>query len=118
METKEQLVKEVKSWIHIDNQLTELKKKIRELNKDKKIITSNLMNVMKENEIEVFDIKGGSLVYKQNKVKKTLTSKNLLNILKNYYSNDANTAEKLLQYVMDNREEEIKESIKRKIDKQ
>ena len=37
--------------------------------------------------------------------------------LSQYYKSDPNTAEELTKYVMNNREEQVKETIKRKIDK-
>ena len=72
---------------------------------------------MKTNEIDCFDINGGSLVYKQNKVKKPINGKTLLAALKNYYKTEPAIAEELAKHVMDSREEQIKEVIKRKIDK-
>jgi hypothetical protein len=37
--------------------------------------------------------------------------------LQNYYKNDPKTAEELAKFVLDNREEKITETIKRKINK-
>ena len=72
---------------------------------------------MKTNQIDCFDINGGALVYKTNKVKKPINGKTLLSALKNYYKTDPNIAEELVKHVMDSREEQIKETIKRKVDK-
>ena len=117
METKEQLVNNIKEWIKIDNEIGQLKNDIKEKNKKKKELTTNLVTVMKTNERECFDINGGSLVYKQNKVKKPINGKTLLAALKNYYKTEPAIAEELAKHVMDSREEQIKEVIKRKIDK-
>ena len=72
---------------------------------------------MKTNKIDCFDINGGSLVYKQNKVKKPINGKTLLAALKSYYKDELQTAENITKHILDNREEQIKETIKRKIDK-
>ena len=72
---------------------------------------------MKTNSIDCFDITGGALVYKKNKVKKPLSGKTLLTALQNYYKNDVAMAEEIAKHVMDSREEEVKETIRRKIDK-
>ena len=72
---------------------------------------------MKKNEIDCFDINDGSLVYKQSKVKKPINSKTLLTSLQSYYKDNPKIAEDLTKHVMDNREEQIKETIKRKIHK-
>uniref|UniRef100_A0A6C0ARS2 Uncharacterized protein n=1 Tax=viral metagenome TaxID=1070528 RepID=A0A6C0ARS2_9ZZZZ len=117
METKEQLVNNIKEWIKFDNEIVQLKNDIKDKNNKKKELTNNLVTVMKTNEIDCFDINGGSLVYKQNKVKKPINGKTLLSALKNYYKNEPAIAEELAKHVMDSREEQIKEVIKRKIDK-
>jgi hypothetical protein len=117
METKEQLVNNIKDWIKIDTEIAELKAQIKERNNKKKSLTENLVTVMKTNKIDCFDINGGALVYKTNKVKKPINGKLLLSALQNYYKSDPKIAEDLVKHVMDSREEQIKETIKRKIDK-
>ena len=64
---------------------------------------------MKKNQIDCFDINGGALVYKQNKVKKAINGKSLLVALQNYYKNDTKSAEELTKHILDSREEKIKE---------
>ena len=117
LQTKEQLVLNIKEWIKMDTDILKLKNEIKDINNKKKILTEKLVNVMKTNTIDCFDINGGALVYKKNKIKKPLNGKTLLLALQNYYKNDTKTAEELTKHIMDNREEQIKETIKRKIDK-
>jgi len=117
METKEELVVNIKEWIKMDTDIASLQKQLKEKKQHKKQITESLLNVMKKNEIDCFDINGGSLQYKKHKVKKPLTSKTLLASLRSYYASAPQKAEELSKYLLENREEEIKETIKRKIDK-
>ena len=117
METKDQLVNNIKEWIKMDTEISKLKTEIKEKTNKKKSLTENLVLVMKTNKIDCFDINGGSLLYKQNKVKKPINSKSLLLALQNYYKNDPKIAEDLTKHVLDSREEQIKEIIKRKVDK-
>jgi hypothetical protein len=117
METKEQLVNNIKEWIKIDNEIAQFKQDIKERTNKKKLLTENLVTVMKTNKIDCFDINGGSLVYKTNKVKKPINGKSLLLALQNYYKTDPTIADEIVKHVMDNREEQIKETIKRKIEK-
>jgi hypothetical protein len=117
METKEQLVNNIKEWIKMDSEISELKQQIKEKNNKKKNLTENLVTVMKTNKIDCFDINGGALVYKTNKVKKPINDKTLLSALQNYYKTDPKIAEDLTKHIMDSREEQVKETIKRKIDK-
>ena len=117
METKQELITHIKDWIQIDNDILELKNKIKVQNNKKKLLSQNLLTIMKTNKIDCFDINGGSLVYKQNKVKKPINGKTLLAALKSYYKDEAQIAENITKHILDNREEQIKETIKRKIDK-
>lgn len=117
METKEQLVNNIKEWIKMDTEIIQLKAEIKERNNKKKLLTESLVSIMKTNSIDCFDINGGALVYKKNKIKKPINGKTLLAALQNYYKNDVKIAEEITKHVMDNREEQIKETIKRKIEK-
>jgi len=117
MDTKEQLINNIKEWIKMDNEITQLKAEIKDINNKKKVLTENLVTVMKTNNIDCIDINGGALVYKKNKVKKPISGKTLLAALQNYYKDNIHLAEEITKHVMDNREEQIKETIKRKVDK-
>jgi hypothetical protein len=117
METKEQLVTNIKEWIKMDTEINQLKAEIKERNNKKKMLTDNLVTVMKANTIDCFDINGGSIIYKKSKVKKPINGKSLLAALQNYLKDDVKLAEDLAKHVLESREEQIKETIKRKIDK-
>jgi len=113
METKEQLINNIKEWIKIDTEITQLKAEIKNRNNKKKVLTENLVTVMKSNKIDCFDINGGGLVYKTSKVKKQINGKTLLLALQNYYKSDPKIAEDITKHVLDSRIEQIKETIKR-----
>jgi len=115
--TKEQLINNIKEWIKIDTEIAQLRADIKDKNNNKKKLTETLVSVMKTNKIDCFDINGGALIYKQNKVKKPINGKSLLIALQKYYSSDQKIAEDITKYVLENRDEQIKEVIKRKIDK-
>jgi hypothetical protein len=117
METKEELVTNIKEWIQIDNEIAMLQNEIKERRNKKKNLTQGLMNVMKTNEIDCFDINGGALIYKKHKVKKALNGKSLMNIIQSYFEDTPNKAQEVTKFVMENRTEEVKESIRRKVDK-
>lgn len=115
--TKEELVTNIKEWIKLDNEMNKLRLEMKERTNKKKQLTENLVKVMKGNSIDCFDINGGALVYKQTKVKKAITGKTLLSALQKYYINDPNSAEELTKHILQNREEQVKETITRKVDK-
>ncbi len=115
MASKQELVSLIKEWIGCDNKLKQLQKTAKEIRQEKKALTESLVNVMKNNEIDCFDINDGKLVYKQNKVKTPLSKKHLLSALMNYYKDDPKAAEEVSNFIMESREEKVKESIQRKI---
>ena len=115
-ETKAQLVQYIKTWIEVDNDMRKLQKEMKTLRDNKKTLTDALVNVMKSNEIDVFDINDGKLVYAKTKVKVPINKTNLFAALMQHY-NDEDAAKKLSEFIMDSRQEKIKESIRRKIQK-
>ena len=115
--TKDELILNIKEWIKLDNDIIKLKSEIKERTNKKKQLTQSLVNVMKSNSIDCFDINGGALIYKQKKTRKTITGKFLLAQLEEYYKDKPEIAKEITQKVLDNRGEVIKEEIRRKIDK-
>ena len=63
MATKEDLVKTIKEWINHDNHIKSLQQKIKEHRTKKKILSDNLLDIMKENKIDCFDINNGKIIY-------------------------------------------------------
>jgi hypothetical protein len=117
LETKEELITSIKEWIKIDNEIIKQTKEIKEMKKKQKLLTNSLVNVMKHNQLECLDNNVGKKLYKKSKCKKPINTKTLLNTLKTYYTESPNKAEELTEYILKNREEVIKETIRRKLDK-
>jgi hypothetical protein len=115
--TKDELITNIREWIKIDTDISTLKNEIKNKQTQKKNLTENLVKVMKTNSIDCFDINGGSLVYNQKKTKKCLSGKFLLQQLENYYKDQPEVAKEITQHILNNREETIKEDIRRKIKK-
>ena len=114
---KDELIITIKEWIKMDNDITKMKSEIKEKTHKKKELTTSLVNVMKNNSIDCFDINGGALVYKQKKSRKTISGKFLLTQLEEYYKDNPDLAKDIAKKVLDNRIEVVKDEIKRKIDK-
>ena len=101
----------------MDNDISKLKAEVKEKTSKKKELTESLVNVMKSNAIDCFDINGGALVYKQKKTRRTISGKFLLSQLEEFYKDQPELAKEITKKVLDNRIEVIKDEIKRKIDK-
>ena len=52
MSTKEVLIKTIREWVKLDNEIRALKKEQTMRNNDKKELSTALMNIMKTNEID------------------------------------------------------------------
>lgn len=116
METKDQLVQHIKEWIGVDEEIKSLQKEIKTRKERQKELTKDLMEVMKTNEIECFDLNDGKLVYTKSKTKQTINKKYLMSTLVKCLE-DPKDVEKVTEFILENREEKIRESIRRKVDK-
>jgi len=116
-DNKNQLIHTVKEWVRIDNEIRQLQKEISTRRQDKKIMNDQLMETMKSNDIDCFDLKDGKICYTKKNVKKPINNKLLLNILTKYYSGDISQASEINNFINDNRTEVTKENITRKISK-
>jgi len=117
METKEQLVAQIKGWMANDNELLELQRRVKELKEKRKTYADNLVEIMRKNEIDCFDVNGGKLIYTKTKVKASLNKNTLVNALVKYFKDDDEQAKELSKFLLDSREEKVKETIRRKINK-
>jgi hypothetical protein len=114
METKEQLINTIRSWVKVDNDIKKLQKEQNKMKNEKKKLSESLIEIMKKNEIDCFDINDGQIFYTKKNIKKPITKKNLINILSMYYKNDLLKANELNDFILNNREEYIQETITRK----
>ena len=110
-------INELNNEITNERKKNEWKNEIKNKLSHKKTLTDNLVKVMKTNAIDCFDINGGSLVYNKKKTKKSLSGKYLLQQLEKYYKDKPETAKEVTEHLLSNREETIKEDIRRKINK-
>ena len=115
MDTKDQLVQSIREWVKIDNEMRKLKSEVTKRRKIQKKISESLLDVMRKNEIDEFELNDGKLMYNKRSVKKPITQKLLLGILANYYEGDIKKAIELNNYISENREEVEVEKISRKL---
>lgn len=114
MSTKEQLVHLVTEWMDSDNSIRNMQKALKEVRERKKVLTNKLVDVMKDNEIDCFDINDGKLVYSKSKTKQAVSKKVLLDALNKYFCDKPETANEIVEHILDSRTEKITETIKRK----
>ena len=116
---KEELISNIKEWISLDEEIKELQKQIKEKRNEKKQNTETLVRIMRDNEIDCFDLdsNGGKLIYTKKKIKQSLSKKHLMKCLMQYFNEDTTQAKNISNFILNNREEKIKENIRRKIKK-
>jgi hypothetical protein len=119
-DTKLVLIENIKLWVEEDNSIKQLKKQIKIKNDTKKIVTLKLLSIMKTHDIDCFDIKDGSICYKKTKSKKQLNIKSLMSAINDYYKkNEIQISNDELgtftKYIMNSREEVVKETIHHKL---
>jgi len=112
---RERLIDNVKQWIDLDEELKLLRKKARQLRENKKDLTSSLVSIMKDNDIDCFDINDGQLIRTTRQVKTPLSKKHLLTSLAKFYQNDPKVVKELGGFIMNSRTSKTKEDIRRKI---
>jgi hypothetical protein len=112
---KEILVNTIKDWIQVDNDIKEIQKAAKDFREKKKQLTLQLVEVMRENQIDNFDVKDGTLMYKCSKVKGPVNKKHLISTLSQFFRDDKKQAEDLCNYILDTRPIKTKETIQRKI---
>ena len=111
---KQELIENIKAWMKIDNELKQLKKEENDRIKKKEEISKRLVQIMSENDIDEFNTKTGKIVYTKRNVKKPITKKMLLNILTKYTEGNVSEAQEISDFIDENREQQIVESIQLK----
>tara|TARA_Y100000389_G_scaffold202490_1_gene247933 strand:- start:214 stop:549 length:336 start_codon:yes stop_codon:yes gene_type:complete len=108
---KDMLVKNIKEWVKLDNEINTLNTEIKKRKNLKKELSTNLMDFMKNNEIDCFDINDGKIVYTSTKSKKPFTKKYLLETLNTLYGEQGI---KIASDLIQNQDIVIKNNIKQK----
>jgi len=112
-----QLINIIREWVKMDNEMRTLKAEVASRKKTKDLISKDLLRIMKNNDIDGVDINDGRIEYTNRKTKKPITKKMLLNILSTYYKGNTSMANEVNNFILNNREEVVKEVIIRKVDK-
>ena len=110
---QETLVQIVKQWVKIDNNIRDLQKEQNSMKNEKKNVTKRLMEIMKTNNVDCFEINDVQLIYKKKNSKKAITKKILFSSLASFYKNDIDKIEELNNFILDNREDVVTECIVR-----
>lgn len=114
MDTKEQLERGVKKWLQLDNEIVRLKQMTESKKKEQKELSDTLLVVMKQNDVDQFDISGGALVYSCKNTKKPIGKKMMMSCVATFYESDPEMGDRFAKYILDSRENKSIETIVRK----
>lgn len=117
MSTKEELINVIRSWVKNDNEIKQYQVALKEKKQEKKDLTNELVEIMKTNDIDCFDVTGGKIMYTRTKTKQSVSKKLLLSTLSEYFKDDGETAAQVTNHILEARTEKITESIRRKENK-
>jgi len=115
--TKDEMIGHIKKWIQYDNDIKQLQSDLKEKKESRKQYTERLVDIMKSNEIDCFDLNNGNLMYSKTKVKTPLNKSQMVQALMEYFNNDEPRVRELEDKLMSARKEKVTETIRRKINK-
>lgn len=106
---KQLLIATIREWIDTNNELNDIMKTVKEYRNKKKQLTDSLVAIMKNNEIDCFDINNGKIVCRTTKTRAPINRQNLSKALEQYFvdSPDVDTSE-ISNYILESRQ--IKET--------
>lgn len=115
--TKDQLKDYLRQWVRVENEISTLNAEIKKRKLLHQQLSASLLNVMRQSEIDCFDLANGRIVYSKTKIRAPLNNGQLKTALTTYYKDDAEKANNLTQFLLASRVEKTRESIKMKIPK-
>jgi hypothetical protein len=115
--TKEQVKDYLRQWIRVENEISTLSVEIKKRKLVHQQLSASLLEVMRKNDIDCFDITNGKIVYSKVKHRAPLNNGQLRSALTTYYKDDTEKANNLTEFLLSSRVEKTRESIKMKIPK-
>lgn len=115
--TKEQLKDYLRQWVRVENEISTLSAEIKKRKLLHQELSKSLLDVMRKNEIDCFDIANGRIVYSKTKARVPLNNKQIKSALTTYYKDDTEKANSLAEFLLASRVEKTRETIKMKIPK-
>jgi len=115
--SKEQVKDYLRQWIRVENEISTLSVEIKKRKLVHQQLSISLLDVMRKNDIDCFDITNGKIVYSKVKHRAPLNNGQLRSALTTYYKDDTEKANNLTEFLLSSRVEKTRESIKMKIPK-
>ena len=102
---KELLIATIKEWIDINSKLNDIMKVAKEHRTKKKQLTDSLVSIMKNNEIDCFDINNGKIVCRTTKSRAPINKQNLSKALEQYFVDNPNIdTDEVSNFILESRQ--------------
>lgn len=111
MTDKDKFEELVRSYVELDDQIKQASKDMKTLKDKKKELDGTITDYMKLNNIETVNITGGKLKVYTSKVKTPINKEHIFDVLASKL--DEKKATDITDYIMENRQTEEKEVLKR-----
>ncbi len=108
---KDTMLQVVKSWMKNDAEIRILQKEQQQRKMENKTLSTQLMEIMKQHEIDCLEIKDGKILYKKRTVKKAISKKVLFQLLSRYFQGDEQKANSINHFILEHREVAVKETV-------
>jgi len=109
---KEKLQKNVKEYLELEEQITALKKAVKERTETRKTLSNEILENMKKLDLNHMNIKDGKLVYKVTNNYKSITQRALSESLQSVFNNNDEAAQEAFKKILSSRERVEKVSLK------
>ena len=111
---KQLIRQQIRDWVKLEEETVTLKQRMKQINQAKKEISAKLLVVMKEHELDEFDLnQEGKLVRQVKKTKQGINKKTILTTLTHYYKNETE-AKKTTDFILNTRAEKVSETLCKK----
>jgi hypothetical protein len=115
--TKDQLKDYLRQWVRIENEIGTLSAEIKKRKLIHQQLSGSLLKIMRDSEIDCFDIANGRIVYCKTKSRAPLNNGQLKTAITKYYKDEPEKVDSLTEFLLASRVEKTRETIKMKIPK-
>jgi uncharacterized protein (UPF0335 family) len=98
--SKEQVKEYLRQWIRVENEISTLSVEIKKRKLVHQQLSISLLDVMRKNDIDCFDITNGKIVYSKVKHRAPLNNGQLRSALTTYYKDDTEKANNLTEFLL------------------
>lgn len=109
---KNKLQSQVKQYLDLDEEITALKKAVKERNEKKKNFSVEILEIMKKMEIDNLNVKNGKLVSKTTTTNKAINKNVIASGLGEIFNNDDERVSQAIQLILEKREKVEKTSLR------